>query len=573
MANAVDADRNERRENDDARERAAELLWTRFGHARFLPPQAEVVEHLLAGNHALVIMPTGGGKSICYQLPALLLDGVTIVLSPLIALMQDQVDALVAKGIPATFINSSLDRREREARLASVVRGDVKLLYVTPERFRKPEFVSAIARVHVPLLAVDEAHCVSAWGHDFRPEYGRVGRIRERLGDPPTIALTATATLDTQRDIRERLRIPDARLFHAGIERENLRIAVRTVGDPEERFERIVDVIGRIGGSGIVYFALIKDLRATRERLHRRRVDTLQYHGDMNAKDRRRAQRTFLASNDAVVLATNAFGMGVDKPDIRFILHAQVPGSIESYYQEIGRAGRDGADSFCELLYLEEDLMIQKQFAEWANPDARFLRTAHDVLVRWGDTLHARGLEDLKETLLLKNRADGRADTVLALLAAEGIVEGSFERHDLRVVRGLAPGEEDRIIDVDKRERDLRRLLEVVELARGNGCRKAAIHGYFGFPWPGGPCASCDRCADASTFLGGFEARAPASVSAAEDAPVEVGAWIRVKDRFVVTVQRVFRDRDRWIIEAQSIGDFKTRTYDLSRVAWEPIES
>ena len=556
-------------------ERARGALREWFGHDDFLGPQLCVIEHLVAGGDALVIMPTGGGKSLCYQLPALLSDGVTVVLSPLIALMQDQVDQLVAKGIPATFINSSLSRKERDERLAGVVAGAYKLLYVTPERFRKEPFVEQIRKVNVPLLAVDEAHCVSAWGHDFRPDYSRLVRIRQLLGDPPTIALTATATLDTQADIRDKLGIEDARLFHTGIERPNLFVGVREVQDDDDKFERIRDVVSRVRGPGIIYMALIKDLVVLQERLLRAGFDALVYHGDLPARDRRRTQRAFLESDDALIVATNAFGMGVDKPDIRFILHGQIPGSVEAYYQEIGRAGRDGGESFCELLYAQQDLMIQKQFVEWANPDGRFVRDVYNQLDRWGDSLHARDLQDLRETLLLKNRADGRVEMALGLLRAEGIVDGSFQRKDLRLVRELAPREEDRLVEGSKRERDLRRLLQIVEYARDATCRKQAIHGYFGFEWEEDGCGACDRCVEAESRLerlDGPRALRRERGDDADGAPVSVGDWIVVKDRFRVTVKSIDRQKGEWIAQGQSADDLRIRSYNLSRVTWRPME-
>lgn len=555
------------------------LLRDAFHHDDFVGPQLDIMRHVLAGGDALVIMPTGGGKSLCYQLPALLAPGLTVVLSPLIALMQDQVDQLRARGVPATFINSSLDRSEREQRLADVIAGRFKLLYVTPERFRQAAFAAALATLDIALLAVDEAHCISAWGHDFRPEYGRLARIRAQLGHPPVIALTATATAGTQRDIREKLGIPAARLFHTGIERENLFLGVRPVADEEQKFARIRELIGAIQGPGIVYMALIKDLERLHERLLRSGFDALVYHGELPAADRRRVQRRFLESADAVIVATNAFGMGVDKADIRFIVHGQLPGSVEAYYQEIGRAGRDGRDSLCELLYAQEDLLIQKQFVEWANPDAVFLRNVYNLLESWQDHLYAHDVQELRETLLLKNRADGRVEMALGLLRAEGIVEGGFERRDLRIVRPLERAEEARILEAGKRERDLRRLLHIVEYARGERCRKEVIHEYFGFP-PGAVagCGACDVCVDTVARLAampgprvGVAALRDPADAASRDAPVAVGDWIMIRGRFAVTVTAVRRQHHEWIAQAQSADDLKIRSYNLNRVPWQRI--
>jgi ATP-dependent DNA helicase RecQ len=560
-------------------EQAREALRERFGFEDFLPLQGEIIRHVLDGGDGLVLMPTGGGKSLCYQLPAMVLPGLTVVISPLIALMQDQVEALQRRGVEATFINSSLDRPERERRLAEVVAGRHHMLYVTPERFRQDRFRQALAQVEISLLAVDEAHCITSWGHDFRPEYGRVGRIREFLGRPPTLALTATATPETRARILKSLDIEEARVFQAGIERPNLHTSVLRVRDDEERIERIVDVTMRYRGPGIVYMSLIRDLERVEERLRRAGVPAMLYHGRMSPDERRAALRRFIASPDAVVLATNAFGMGVDKADIRFILHGQLPGSIEAYYQEIGRAGRDGEASFCELLYFEEELMIQKDFLEWGNPTPEFLRSQFEVMRSKGENLYAFNLDDLRSALLMKNRRDGRPATVLGLLRAEGIIEGDFEEGNLRIVRELEEGEEYRIIDAEKRERDLQRLLDMVAYANDEVCRRRRLDRYFGFP-EREACGNCDHCRDSEGALAeSLRARDPGELAVssdaeegAEGAPVKRGDWLLVNRRHHVHVKRVERRGQGWSIEAESARDLETRRYDLDRVRWEKVQ-
>ena len=311
-----------------------------FGLEQFRPGQREVVETVLAGRDCLCVMPTGGGKSLCYQLPAIAGQGVTLVISPLIALMKDQVDALQARGLPATFINSTLSADEQAERLAQMAAGHYKLVYVVPERFRSPRFVEAARQSDVRLLAVDEAHCVSEWGHDFRPDYARLGRFRGQLNNPPTIALTATATDAVRRDIVELLNLHEPAIYITGFARPNLHYSVHVCPSDRDKDETLFRFLARHPGSGIIYASTRRRCEELAERIagHTGR-STVVYHAGLMPDDRRAAQEAFMQGEKEIAVATLAFGMGIDKADVRFVVHYNLPGSIEAYYQEAGRAG------------------------------------------------------------------------------------------------------------------------------------------------------------------------------------------------------------------------------------------
>lgn len=479
-------------------DRLNRVLRERFGHDALRPIQRAVVERLLAGGDAMLVLPTGGGKSLCYQLPAVALPaskdgpGVTLVFSPLIALMEDQVQALKARGIRAAYINSTLSRRDRERVQQDLAEGAFEIIYATPERMLKDEFNAALERVPggVRLLAVDECHCISKWGHDLRPAYRQVGEFRRRLGAPPTVALTATATAEVRADVREVLGLNEQEmpLFAAGIDRPNLELDALEVFSDDEKIERIVATAAQYGGTGIVYFALIKDLDrmadALRPRLRAigRQVDI--YHGRLDGREKKRASRRFTEAGPdegLTMLATNAFGMGIDKPDIRFIVHAQTPGSIEAYWQEVGRAGRDGEPSRCLLLYQQEDLAIQQQFVDWKNPPPGLLRELDLALAtKYGSQGHGDfEADELRLDVLGKGQGGGIVEHAVIELEHLGVIERTGVGERYRPVRRLADADLDEAEIAAKKRRDLERLLGVVQMVRSANIRERVLE-YFG---------------------------------------------------------------------------------------------
>ena len=454
-----------------------------WGYEEFRPLQQEVMEHAMSGQSGLVLMPTGQGKSLCYQLPSMLLEGLTLVISPLIALMKDQVDDARKKGLSVAFINSSLSREEREKAYRRLAGGEIKLVYVTPERFRKEEFLQALKKRPLSLLAVDEAHCISQWGHDFRPDYTRLTEIRETLGNPPTLALTATATPDVREDILRQLNLPpETRVFCTGFSRPNLHIGVRDVYGMDDKIRNFIFLHQQTPGAKIVYFSLVESLKKFSRELEKLSIEHLVYHGQLSNQDRRRNQNIFQSEEDPLILATPAFGLGVNKSNIRAVIHGEIPGSIEAFYQEVGRAGRDGEPAHCNLLYDPDDVSIQMDFIKWANPEAEFIHRVYQILVRDKEIVQQQGYEFLREKLLFYHKRDFRLETVIRLFDRWGVLANFHDFRKWEIVDEIPEHMADDEMLSQRLKMQQQKLLEMVQLAKQEGDLKPEIESYFALP-------------------------------------------------------------------------------------------
>ncbi len=478
---------------------ASDALAKHFGFDGFRDGQQEVIDQILEGRDGLVVMPTGGGKSLCFQIPALCLPGVTLVISPLIALMKDQVDGLVARGIPATLINSSLSWPEQQKRLDGVRRGEWKLVYIAPERFRAESFLRVVKELDVALFAVDEAHCVSQWGHDFRPDYMRLGQALEALGRPQCVAFTATATPTVREDILQVLKLREPFECVSGFARPNLSLNIRHVETRAQKDARVKAIIEQ-HKTGIIYCATRKKVDLVAELLESWNVSCISYHGGMSDAERNLAQEKFIQREVDIAIATNAFGMGIDRADVRFVIHYEVPGSIEAYYQEAGRAGRDGQPSTCELLFNYADTRTQEFFIDGANPSIADIHGIYQYLLNEANTdyeIH-RSIEEIAKGGGIKNSmAVGNA---LLLLARAGYLERfDLPKSRVRATRLLQPQVltsqlrlDTRALD-EKNHRDRKKLKAMVAMCDARQCRQSHILEYFG-ERAKAPCGKCDRC-------------------------------------------------------------------------------
>ena len=478
-------------------------LQERFGFDSFFQGQEEVVRRILAGEDTLAILATGGGKSLTYQLPALMLEGTTLVVSPLIALMKDQLDMLKARGITAAVaINSTLSEEQEARAMRRIANNEIKIVYTTPEKLEDERFVEILQSIRVPLFVVDEAHCISQWGHDFRPAYLALGSVVRKLGHPPILALTATATPAVREDILNQLDIEHVKPIVRGFDRPSLVYETRKAEKEIDKLKTIERLFGgddAIEGTGIIYTATIKNALAVCEFITERLgIPAEVYHSKLHKEDRTRVHELFMGEKIRAVVATNAFGLGIDKPNIRFVVHYDLPGSIEAYTQEAGRAGRDGLPSRCILIYRMSDTRVQTYFLTGKYPDIEDVQRVFGTIEVFGTQESGVSMVDLRKILQLPLT---KLKVILALLKKSGYID-TIQRSSYTLSEAARKNRELvlNLANYDtKRSYDQSKLAMMLQYAEATSCRRRFILNYFGESFTTLNCGACDNCLHAAT--------------------------------------------------------------------------
>ena len=465
-----------------------------FGLDKLRQGQAEVIRSVLEGHNTLAIMPTGAGKSLCYQLPSLHLPGTTVVVSPLISLMKDQVDKLRDAGLEAAQLNSALTTEEQNENLEQIQNEESDFIFITPERFTDQEFLRELRNRDINFVVIDEAHCISEWGHDFRPAYLSLGAAVKTLGTPPVLALTATATLEVIADIEKQLDLGKLQVVKTGIYRPNLYLEVKRVTNEREKHEQLVRILNEHEGTGIIYAATVKAVEELTDWLQSFDFQIEKYHGRMKASDRKRNQEAFMNGELKAIVATYAFGMGIDKPDIRFVVHYQMPGALEAYYQEAGRAGRDGEPAICSLFYQLEDRRTQQFFLGGKHPKFDDILAVHQALETLNAAERAVPLPVVQEQANTVSAAKVRV--VLSLLKEFKIVK-ELRGLQFRLLRvGVEQNELEELSrsSEEKVNKDKEKLERMMQYGQSAMCRWRLLHDYFGEEMEEERCGNCDNC-------------------------------------------------------------------------------